>query len=151
MTEKCKELFLCTLNLLFWSQDSRSRNQFFDDVNLDHITPQIPEGEQDMSERQNGIQCMSAQCSPILTSKMLYVCTTSSLIFFFSEGKTSLFGPDMHLGRCSRVTYKCVIIFARKMYLAEADKGMMLDWSKADLIKHNMIRKSDSNTSYSIT
>ena len=43
----------------------QSRNQFFYDVNLDHITPQIPEGEQDMSERQNGIQRMSAQCSPI--------------------------------------------------------------------------------------
>ena len=75
--------------------------------------------------------------------------------FFFSEGKTSLFEPDMHLGRCSRRSWiselpKCVIIFARKVYLAEADKGMMLDWSKADMIKHSMIRKSYSNTVFTI-
>ena len=37
-------------------QDSRGSNQFFDDVNLAPITLQIPEGKQDMSERQNGIQ-----------------------------------------------------------------------------------------------
>ena len=98
---KAKNVAKCSTyipNLLFWSQDSRDSNQFFDDVNLAPITQQIPEGEQDMSERQNSTFIRRSVLSNNQSKHLKGLKSPSVppfwLIIHSPEGTMTLFGPN---------------------------------------------------------
>ena len=58
-------------NPLFSCRESRCKNQFFDDVKVDHITLQIDLVEQDMSKSQGGIHDQARGETWYLQSKIV--------------------------------------------------------------------------------